>query len=459
VALPRALSFLGIAKEIRTVNDGVTASNTTVTSATAAFTAADVGHAISGGTIPAGATITIVGSGTSVTISAAATGSGGSVTLTIGSRGGGYAPTVFIPVKTITPADVVDELPVEVLTGSMIKELDLIQGYKWTTMDLGGPVFADTVPWFLAGVLGDITSITSRTVADGVTNSATLVTSATAAFTANDLWRPISGTNIPAGATIVAVLSATNVTISVAATGSGAALSITIGAATLFSHAMALKNSGDAQPTSHTVTDFYAVTQARQYAGIQWHEVAIKFSGKLLEHTVKGTGLVSSLPVAKPAVSLSSVLPIPQWQGSVQVNGSGILTVESGEFTIQRAVEVVKALTGSQQPAQIFIGEGTAAGKFTVIMNDDTELTRYLTGAAITFDMLFTTGSGAGLTALELHASKTKYKLGKIARGQQHVTVEIEFGGYGNVTDAGASGGFGPAKVIAQNLVAAGTYI
>lgn len=65
------------------VTDGATNTNTTVTSATAAFTAADVGAPISGGSIPAGAYITVIGSATSVTISAAATTTATAVTLTI----------------------------------------------------------------------------------------------------------------------------------------------------------------------------------------------------------------------------------------------------------------------------------------------------------------------------------------------------------------------------------------
>lgn len=74
------------AREIlhRSVTDGATNSNTTVTSATAAFTADDIGKPISGGTIPAGATITAVASATSVTISDAASGTATGVTLTIG---------------------------------------------------------------------------------------------------------------------------------------------------------------------------------------------------------------------------------------------------------------------------------------------------------------------------------------------------------------------------------------
>lgn len=70
----------------RTVIDGVTtAASTTVTSATAAFTSADVGRTIAGGSIPAGATITAVNSGTEVVISAAAAASATGVTLTLGN--------------------------------------------------------------------------------------------------------------------------------------------------------------------------------------------------------------------------------------------------------------------------------------------------------------------------------------------------------------------------------------
>src|SRR5689334_5698749 len=44
----------------------------------------------------------------------------------------------------------------------------------------------------------------ARTVTDGVTNATTTVTSATANFKVDDIGRTISGTNIPANATITA---------------------------------------------------------------------------------------------------------------------------------------------------------------------------------------------------------------------------------------------------------------
>ena len=81
------LSAANVSKGTRTVSDGVTTNaSTTVTSSTAAWTQADVGRPISGGTtaIPTGATISAVNSSTSITISAAATASTTGNTLTIG---------------------------------------------------------------------------------------------------------------------------------------------------------------------------------------------------------------------------------------------------------------------------------------------------------------------------------------------------------------------------------------
>lgn len=73
--------------ETRSVADGATNTNTTVTSATAAFTARDVGAAISGTGIPAGAYIVSVTNATTVIISVAATATATGVTITIVRRG------------------------------------------------------------------------------------------------------------------------------------------------------------------------------------------------------------------------------------------------------------------------------------------------------------------------------------------------------------------------------------
>lgn len=72
-------------------------------------------------------------------------------------------------------------------------------------------------------------ALTDRTVADAVvTSGSNLITSATAAFTVNEIGRTVSGAGIPASAIIESFISATAVTLSAAATASGVDVSVTV---------------------------------------------------------------------------------------------------------------------------------------------------------------------------------------------------------------------------------------
>jgi hypothetical protein len=370
-------------------------------------------------------------------------------------RGTVVAPTVFIPVKTITPLDEIKYLQVNAFKGAMAEDYGEVPGPANSTFEVGGPLFVDTFPWFLGGLLGDLTTLASRTVADGATtNASQTVTSATANFTQNDVGRPISGTNIPAGATIASVTNATTATISVNATGTGSALSITIGAVGLFSNIFALLNSG--QPTSHTVTDFYGVTQARSYPGTQWQEVEVKFtSDGLLEYTAKGTGWPSS-QVAKPAASFSTVLPLPAWTGTVTIGGTVVVKLMEGTFTFTRKVEKIFALDGLQGPTQIFLGTLGVKGKVNLFVDDDTELTRYLTNTQPSFDVSFVSGSGASLQQVRLHFNQAAYVKAQPNRSKIFTAVDVEFNAVANATDVGSSGGFSPTKAFFQNAINGG---
>lgn len=112
------------------------------------------------------------------------------------------------------------------------------QGYKpellVSAIDKGRPLVSrlavvnlnDATPFRLP-VEGDFTKAT--TVADGATTAAsTTVTSATAAFTQDDVGVPISGGSIPADAKIVKVTNATTVTVSKPAGATATAVSLTI---------------------------------------------------------------------------------------------------------------------------------------------------------------------------------------------------------------------------------------
>ena len=74
------------------------------------------------------------------------------------TRGTAVAPTDFIPVMkdALKPVDVVDPLYDTGLRGSNVLNYNYIPGRTRSTVDFGGAVFADTVGYAIAGVLGSV---------------------------------------------------------------------------------------------------------------------------------------------------------------------------------------------------------------------------------------------------------------------------------------------------------------
>ncbi len=105
----------------RTVTDAVTVAGTTLTSATAAFTFADVGRSVSGGSIPAGATITSVQSSTSATLSAAATAAANGVTVAVSGVGTGPTTKPALEITCGTEMEVLVEAIPQILNVSNMR--------------------------------------------------------------------------------------------------------------------------------------------------------------------------------------------------------------------------------------------------------------------------------------------------------------------------------------------------
>ena len=74
------------------------------------------------------------------------------------TKGTVVAPTDFIPVAkdSLKPVDIVDPLYDTGLRGSNVVNYNYIQGRTRSTFDFGGAVFADTIGYGLAGVLGSV---------------------------------------------------------------------------------------------------------------------------------------------------------------------------------------------------------------------------------------------------------------------------------------------------------------
>jgi hypothetical protein len=77
------------------------------------------------------------------------------------TKGTVVAPTDFIPVSkdALKPQDMVDALYDTGLRGSNVLNYNYIPGRKHSTVDFGGAVFADTIGYGIAGVLGDVATV------------------------------------------------------------------------------------------------------------------------------------------------------------------------------------------------------------------------------------------------------------------------------------------------------------
>jgi hypothetical protein len=231
----------------------------------------------------------------------------------------------------------------------------------------------------------------------------------------------------------------------------------TTGASAPFTHNFSVLNTGNGQPRSYTLNDNY-VAGNRQYAGAMFSEVGFKFTDDgLLTHSSKTTTF-GSAPVAAPTTSFSTIPPLVGWQGAATIGGVANTNVMDGEVTIKRTVTVLNTVDGSQAPHTIWAGPVQVDGKATLIMEDDTQLTNYLTNAKPSIEFNFSAGTGAAAVQLKLHMSKCAISAADITRGKDYVEIPITFTAIANITDVGTSGGYSPIKVTVQNAVTSGTY-
>jgi len=235
----------------------------------------------------------------------------------------------------------------------------------------------------------------------------------------------------------------------------------TTGSTAPYTHTISIKNAtatgSDAQPTAFTLTDYYAAN-VRAYAGIQIHELSLKFTADgLLDYDAKGTGFASAT-ASTPTPSFSTVLPTPTWVATVSIGGSSISNSVEGNLDMMRPVTPIFGISNTKAPYSIFLGALETKGKIRFVMEADTELTRFLTNTqpAITFN--WSQGTGASATQIQFTTTKGAYVASMIDRSKDFVEIDIDLNAQGNTTDAGASAGYSNIKWVLQNAKASGTY-
>ncbi len=72
------------------------------------------------------------------------------------TKGTWVTPSTSIVFDSFTPEDKITELPVQGYQGIMAEDLGMVPGIGVSDLSGGGPVYPDTIGWFLGGVLGDL---------------------------------------------------------------------------------------------------------------------------------------------------------------------------------------------------------------------------------------------------------------------------------------------------------------
>lgn len=235
----------------------------------------------------------------------------------------------------------------------------------------------------------------------------------------------------------------------------------TTGASAPYTHTISLKNASatgaDAQPLSYTLTDFYAA-DVRAYSGIQIHDFTLNFSADgLLAYDAKGTGFASA-SAATPTPSFSTILPTQVWQGTVSIGGSTVSNSTTGSLTMSRPVTPIYGIAATQNPYAVFLGALSTTGAITFVMENNTELTRFLTNTQPAIVLNWAYGAGASAVQIQATITKGAYTAAIIDRSTDFVTIAVDINGQGNLTDAGSTGGYSNVKWVLQNAKASGTY-
>jgi hypothetical protein len=233
----------------------------------------------------------------------------------------------------------------------------------------------------------------------------------------------------------------------------------TVGASAPYTHTISLKNatSGDAQPTSLTLEDYY-VSGNRYYPGCKVTDFTLNFnSDGMLDYTTKLMGYPSTTTAASTP-SFSAVVPTPVWRGTVSVGGTTIGYTTAASVTMTRASEAIFGINTEQGPYEIFVAALDATGNMTFVMENDDQLTNFLSNSQPAITCTFAQGAGATATSIGFTITKGAYTTAAIDRSGEHVSITVDINAIANTTDAGATAGFSPIKWTLQNAVVSGTY-
>jgi hypothetical protein len=384
-------------------------------------------------------------------------------------QGTPVAPVQSMPVEKFDPEDKWVWLDDKALRGSMTEPYNRVQGPGQSEFSFSGPCYFDTLPYLLSNILGDVSYSGAYTGSGTTTLSSSSIVGATTISTALSI---AATTKIQ-----IDVGNLSEVRIVSSVTGSGP-FSLTLNAPLTYAHASAVVvkpiqapfvdtfsvlNSGTAQPSSLTITDWQgptATTAARAYPGCCLSELTIKGTAEssTLMIDAKGVGWPSVPAGAAPTPILTNALPQAAWQGQIGLNGtvggSPVKTVMDFEIAIKREVEPIYTAQNSSAPYFIQRGKVTVGGKYSIVAADETSLTYLNNNTQPQTQLIVSNGlAGAALLSMQIDVLSAAYQSSKINRGKAAVGYDVTWDAIANTTNVGPSAGYGPIVISTSNAI------
>lgn len=312
------------------------------------------------------------------------------------------------------------------------------QGVGEGTADIELAAYPDAIGYGLRIIgpdtvtAGISTTLSSSTTvgATSISVAATIPTGTTIAIdTTTGLEYAITGTPSGSGPYTIPITSPSG----------GLTKAHTSGATVLSQTTHTFKQSTTVAKPTYSFVD-YNVYETWGYPGHMLSEVDIKIDPKgMATLGYKSTGWIGAVQTGLTAPTFTAAQPMLGWQWAMTNAGASSTRGLSYELTLKRDIEAIHASNGTQQPREVFTGVLDADVKYKAIYENDTDYNQYLQAlqnsptSAVLTQPLVTGGASLTMTTTQPATTKASYD-----KSGTYVTLDAEFSGIYNATDAGA---------------------
>lgn len=399
------------------------------------------------------------------------------------AQGTPVAMTATQLLTTFSPTDKPTFLKDQSWRGSMGTDaFAQILGTGTADISLGGPVYGDTLGWWLRNILGDVattgtptgsgaTTLGTGGAAAGATSFPAVATipAATVVQIGTGAKAEIVTTGTPTGSGPF-VIPITTPVAGLAYTHAAAETVVPVVGAGLFTYTWSLLNSGGGQPPSHTLTHSLGPTAtvgARQYPGFCLSGMNLTFNAEseLFGWTGQGTSWPSVIAGAAPTANPTTVLPVASWRTKVGIGGPAaggtlVNTVTDGEVDLVRELTPYFTATGVATPYIIQRGGLSANGKLNFgAVSDESALLYMLNNTQPQVQILSSNGlAGTAAITVQIDMQVAAFTAAAPDASKAAVGYQDSFEAVFNTTNAGGSGGMSPIKVSVTCAVTPGTF-